>query len=60
MSPGVSVGEVMRSQVVAVRERARFAEIVAAMRRFHISSLPVIDDLTYELDDAARGPRARL
>jgi CBS domain-containing protein len=33
----------MRDQVVAVRERARFAEIVAAMRRFHISSLPVID-----------------
>src|SRR4051794_16350192 len=43
MKAGVSVAEVMRSQVVAVRERARFAEIVAAMRRFHISSLPVID-----------------
>jgi CBS-domain-containing membrane protein len=40
---GVSVADVMRDQVVAVRERARFAEIVAAMRRFHISSLPVID-----------------
>jgi CBS domain-containing protein len=40
---GVSVADVMRDQVVAVRERARFAEIAAAMRRFHISSLPVID-----------------
>jgi CBS domain-containing protein len=40
---GVSVADVMRDQVVAVRERARFAEIVAAMRRFHISSLPVVD-----------------
>lgn len=43
MRVGVSVADVMRDQVVAVRERARFAEIVAAMRRFHISSLPVID-----------------
>jgi CBS-domain-containing membrane protein len=43
MRAGVSVADVMRDQVVAVRERARFAEIVAAMRRFHISSLPVID-----------------
>jgi CBS domain-containing protein len=33
----------MRDEVVAVRERARFSEIVAAMRRFHISSMPVID-----------------
>jgi ketosteroid isomerase-like protein len=31
MRPAVSVGEVMRDQVVAVRERARFAEIVAAL-----------------------------
>lgn len=43
MITGVSVGEVMRKQVVAVREQARFTEIVAAMRRFHISSMPVID-----------------
>ena len=43
MRVGVSVADVMRVQVVAVRERARFAEIVSAMRRFHISSLPVID-----------------
>jgi CBS-domain-containing membrane protein len=40
---GVTVGEVMRRQVVAVRERARFTEIVQAMRRFHLSSMPVID-----------------
>lgn len=37
------VGEVMSDQVIAVREDASFAEIVAAMRRFHIASLPVID-----------------
>lgn len=43
MRAGVSVAEVMRDQVVAVRERARFNEIVAAMQRFHISSMPVID-----------------
>jgi CBS-domain-containing membrane protein len=43
MIMGLSVGEVMRKQVVAVREKARFTEIVAAMRRFHISSIPVID-----------------
>lgn len=43
MTPGVSVADVMRHQAVAVREKARFVEIVSAMRRFHISSLPVID-----------------
>jgi CBS domain-containing protein len=43
MTSGVSVADVMRHQVVAVREKARFIEIVSAMRRFHISSLPVID-----------------
>jgi len=43
MTAGLSVEDVMRHQAVAVREKARFAEIVAAMRRFHISSLPVID-----------------
>jgi CBS domain-containing protein len=43
MRAGVSVAQVARDQVVAVRERARFSEIVAAMRRFHIASLPVID-----------------
>jgi CBS-domain-containing membrane protein len=43
MTSGVSVADVMRHQAVAVREKARFVEIVSAMRRFHISSLPVID-----------------
>lgn len=43
MRTGVSVADVMRHQVVAVRERARFAEIVTAMRRFGISSVPVVD-----------------
>jgi CBS domain-containing protein len=40
---GVSVADVMRDQVVAVRERARYDEIASAMRRFRISSVPVID-----------------
>lgn len=43
MKAGVSVAEVMRHQVVAVREAARLAEIVTAMRRYRISSVPVID-----------------
>ena len=43
MRAAVRVADVMRDRVVAVRERARFAEIAAAMRRFHLSSLPVID-----------------
>jgi CBS-domain-containing membrane protein len=43
MTSGLSVEDVMRHHAVAVREKARFAEIVSAMRRFHISSLPVID-----------------
>jgi CBS domain-containing protein len=68
---GVCVADVMREQVVAVRERARFAEIAAAMRRFHISSLPVIDSQdrviglisNYDLllgDGAPQGGRSRL
>jgi len=40
---GVSVAEVMSERVVAVRKNATFPEIIAAMRRFHIASLPVID-----------------
>lgn len=40
---GMSVADVMRHRCVAVRETARFSEIVAAMRRFHVSSLPVVD-----------------
>lgn len=43
MTSGVSVADIMRHQAVAVREKARFVEIVSAMRRFNISSLPVID-----------------
>jgi CBS-domain-containing membrane protein len=68
---GVSVADVMRDQAVAVRERARFAEIAAAMRRYHISSLPVIDSQdrviglisNYDLllgDVAPQGGRGRL
>jgi CBS domain-containing protein len=68
---GVSVADVMRDQVVAVREKARFAEIAAAMRRFHISSLPVIDSQdrviglisNYDLllaDGVPEGGRSRL
>jgi len=43
MIVGASVADVMRAQVVAVREEARCAEIVGAMRRYRVSSLPVID-----------------
>lgn len=39
----VSVADVMSKRVIAVRQNAEFREIVAAMRRFHIASLPVID-----------------
>jgi CBS-domain-containing membrane protein len=39
----MSVADVMQHRCVAVRETARFSEIVAAMRRFHVSSLPVVD-----------------
>ena len=71
MRAGVRVADVMRDQVVAVRERARFAEIAAAMRRFHFSSLPVIDSQdrviglisNYDLllgDGAAQSGRGRL
>jgi CBS domain-containing protein len=33
----------MSERVVAVRGNAEFSEIVAALRRFHVASLPVID-----------------
>lgn len=39
----VSVADVMSERVIAVRQNAEFAQIVAAMRRFRIASLPVID-----------------
>lgn len=40
----VSVAQVMSDRVVAVRREARFSDIVGAMRRFGISSVPVIAD----------------
>jgi CBS domain-containing protein len=40
---GVSVAEVMSDRVIAVHENAEFGEIVDAMRRFHVASMPVID-----------------
>lgn len=43
MTLGVSVADVMRDQVVAVREQASHQEIASAMRRFGVSSVPVID-----------------
>jgi CBS domain-containing protein len=43
VSPEIKVADVMRTYVVAVRERARYAEIVGAMRRFHLTCLPVVD-----------------
>ncbi len=43
MAVSVSVAEVMSDRVIAVHENAEFSEIVDAMRRFHIASLPVID-----------------
>ncbi len=39
----LSVAEVMTERVIAVRENAEFAEIVDAIRRLPIASLPVID-----------------
>jgi len=39
----VSVADVMRDHVVAVREKATCEEMIGAMRRFHVTSLPVID-----------------
>jgi CBS domain-containing protein len=40
----VSVSDVMSDRVVAVRRDTRYPEIVAAIRRFHVSSLPVVDE----------------
>ncbi len=39
----VSVADVMSERVIAVRQSARFTEIKAAMRRFQLMALPVID-----------------
>jgi CBS domain-containing protein len=38
------VKDVMTTQVVAVRRGATFKEMVAALRRFRVSALPVVDD----------------
>ncbi len=40
----VSVSDVMSDRVVAVRRNTRLPEIVAAIRRFHVTSLPVVDE----------------
>jgi CBS domain-containing protein len=40
---GSTVAEVMSERVIAVHENAEFAEIVDALRRLPIASLPVID-----------------
>ena len=38
------VKDVMTNEVVSVRETAEYKEIVAAMRKLHISALPVLDE----------------
>lgn len=43
MRADAAVADVMRDHVIAVRERATYGEIVEAMRRYGISSLPVVD-----------------
>jgi CBS domain-containing protein len=40
----VTVKDVMTSNVVAVREYAEYKEIIAVMRRRHVSAFPVLDD----------------
>jgi CBS domain-containing protein len=39
-----TVKDVMTAQVVAVRRGATFKEMAAALRRYRVSALPVIDD----------------
>jgi CBS-domain-containing membrane protein len=39
-----TVKDVMTSNVVAVREYAEYKEIIAVMRRRHVSAFPVLDD----------------
>lgn len=38
------VGDVMTREVVAVHKHAQYKDIVAVMRRRHVSALPVVDD----------------
>jgi CBS domain-containing protein len=39
-----TVSEVMTRRVVALREDAEYKEIAAALRRYHVSACPVIDE----------------
>lgn len=39
-----TVGEVMTRRVVALREDAEYKEIVTALRHYHVSACPVIDE----------------
>jgi CBS-domain-containing membrane protein len=39
-----TVKDVMTRNVVAMRERAEYKEIIAVMRRRHVSAFPVLDD----------------
>ena len=39
-----SVEDVMTTEVVSVRETAEYKEIATAMRKLHISALPVLDE----------------
>ena len=38
------VGDVMTRKVAAVHKHARYKDIIAVMRRRHVSALPVVDD----------------
>jgi CBS domain-containing protein len=38
------VGDVMTRKVVAVHKHAQYKDIIAVMRRRHVSALPVVDD----------------
>ncbi|MGI8334291.1 CBS domain-containing protein [Actinomadura scrupuli] len=40
----ISVRELMTDRVIAVRENATFAEMVAVVRRYDLASMPVIDE----------------
>ena len=39
-----TVKDVMTTEVVVVRRGATFKEMAAALRRFRVSALPVVDD----------------
>jgi CBS-domain-containing membrane protein len=44
MTMTTTVSEVMTRRVVALREDAEYKEIATALRRYHVSACPVIDD----------------